>query len=212
MATLKLGSTTAISESGGTVSIPSNIQFPAGHIVKINSFTDGTNVSIPANATGVEIVDFDFTALKSNSAYYISAMVASTSNDTGNTGDSGDRGFTMWLEDASAGNKYRFGYKRTSGIRHTVLASANDSYLMWDSDGGIPAGSTWNQVLYSWSFVAGNQPNYKNSTVVSSAFSAGSTITLKVNMASQNGAYYNRGQMASTNGSHSLYSIIEVQT
>jgi len=39
MATLKLGSTTAMSESSGAVSIPSNVQFPAGHIIKTHKLT-----------------------------------------------------------------------------------------------------------------------------------------------------------------------------
>ena len=50
MATLKLGTTTAITESGGVLTIP-NISFPAGHIIQVVSHIDTDDRSIASAAT-----------------------------------------------------------------------------------------------------------------------------------------------------------------
>jgi hypothetical protein len=192
--------------------IGSSATFPAGHIIKINSFHDETQTSIAGNGTGVEILDIDFTAKASNSAYYLSMTIGSTNNDVTGSADAGDRGVTAWLEDSGASDKYRFGSRKTSDTRHDVLVAANDYYQIWDSDGGI-GGNTWHQWPLPFSWISGNQPTYESTTVVNSNFTAGETITLKVWVASSNGAYINRSNMSSSaNASTSHYCVIEVAT
>jgi hypothetical protein len=191
-----------------------NIVYPVGHIIKVNAFNDQTQVLIPANHTGAKIVEVDFTAQATNSAYYFGCTIVTTTNDAGSNSDRGDRAVTCWLEDSSAGNKYRFGYRKTSSVMHTTMMAANDYYALADTDSGIMVSSAWNESHYSWSWVAGNQPAEETTTVVNSAFGAGDTITLHVWLGSATfGAAYNKASYSSTaNGSRSVFSIIEVAT
>jgi len=218
MANFKLNSVTVASETGGTVTLDSGILFPVGHIIKIHAFHDQSTVTVAANGTGSEIIDQDFTALGASSAYYFCADIATCGDIASGNSDAGDRGFTAWLEDSGAGNKYRFGYRKTSGTRHAQIVAANDYYALWDSDGGNNFDSTWHQDQHSFSWIPGNQSSDDTTTVVNSAFTAGSTVTLKVWLASQNGCYYNSargdGGTAGTAGSasHSHFSVIEVAT
>jgi hypothetical protein len=196
----------------GTIGNTDIATFPAGHIVKINAFHDDTETAVSGGGTGVEILDINFTAKASNSAYYLNGVIAATNNDTTSSADAGDRGVTAWLQNSVANEKYRFGYRKTALTRHDELALANDYYLIWDSDGGI-GGNTWHQWPLPIVWVSGNQPTYESTTVVKSSFIAGETITLKVWVASQNGCYINRSNMgSSSNASHSHYSVIEVAT
>ena len=64
MADLILGSTTAITESGGTVTLDSGILFPTGHVIKIHAFHDQSTVTAAANGTGVQIITQDFTEVE----------------------------------------------------------------------------------------------------------------------------------------------------
>jgi len=191
----------------------SAIVYPAGHILKINSFHNSTRVVISANSTGAVIIDQDFTALKTNSAYYLSMTLGSFSVSRNVSSDFADRGITAWLEDSGASAKYRFGYRQVSGTRHAVLMAANDYYAIWDSDGGFtPSTSTWGEDLHAFAWVSGNQASWNSTAVASSAFTAGETVTLRVWMASNNGCIFNASHASSTQAAYSHFSIIEVAT
>ena len=190
-----------------------DIVYPAGHILKINSFHNSTRVVISGNATGAAIIDQDFTALRTNSAYYLSMTLGSFSSSRHGNSDNGDRGITAWLEDSGASDKYRFGYRNTTNPRHTVLMAANDYYAIWDSDGGFaPSTSTWGEDLHAFAWVSGNQASWNSTAVASSAFTAGETVTLRVWMASHNGCIFNASHATSTQAAYSHFSIIEVAT
>jgi hypothetical protein len=73
MATLKLGSTTAISESSGTVSIPSSVSFPAGHIIQINSTQGFASQVFDADVD--VILEVALSNVKASSHVYISWQV-----------------------------------------------------------------------------------------------------------------------------------------
>ena len=226
MAVLKLNNVTTLTESSGALTLASstlttptiasmaNCTFPAGMVIKVNAFNDQTQLQIAAGATGGEVLDVDFTAQATNSAYYFGCTMVTSTNDAGSNSDRGDRGVTCWLEDSSAANKYRFGYRKTTSNHHTTMVAANDYYALADSDSGIMCSSAWNESHYSWSWVAGNQPTEELETVVNSAFGAGDTITLRVWLASNTFAIaYNKSNYSSTNnGSRSVFSIIEVAT
>ena len=190
------------------------IVYPAGHIIKLNAFSYETQATIGSGTTGAKIVEVDFTAQAANSAYYFGCHLTTSTDNTTSNSDTGDRSVTCWLEDSSAANKYRFGYRKTASNHATVMVAANDYYALADADGGIMTSSLWNESHYSWSWVAGNQPTEETTTVVNSAFGAGDTITLHVWLAcvGTTVAYNKTNYSNTTNGSRSVFSIIEVAT
>ena len=212
------GSTTLAGTTNnlGTVTagtLGSAITFPAGHVVKVNAFNDMTQTQVASGHTGAKLVEVTFTAKQTNSAYYFGMTVFTSTDSSSDSGDAGDRAFTAWLEDTSAGNKYRFGYRNTSP-QTTTMTAANDYYVLADADASYAPHTAWNQSCHSWAWCAGNQPAEETTTVVSSAFAAGSTVKLQVwgnCLGSAMG--YNRANYGSTNSaSRSQFNVIEVAT
>ncbi len=231
MAELILGSTTAISESGGTVTLSNGVQdnitrlgtvasgvigssatFPAGHIIKKSAFHNNDLVTISGDLSGGELFTQTFTAQATNSAYYFSGTIASANAATTNA-DAGDRCYIAWLSDSSS-NKYYFGYRRTS-TRYTAAQGSSyanaDHYFVTESDGGYYMNSGWNQSFYTFTDIPGNQSSFDNTTVVPSVYTAGETLTLHVWGASANGFYYNQSNStgSSASNAYSHYCITE---
>lgn len=211
-----------IAPTSGTTTLSNltHTSLPVGSVLKVNAFNDQTQVQIASGAAGGKCIEVDFTAQADNSAYYFGCTMVTTTNSSGSSNDHGDRAVTAWLEDASNANKYRFGYRKTTSLHHktgspeTGILVDNDYYMLADSDAGYLSSTLWNESHYSWSWVAGNQPSEETTTVVNSAFGAGDTITLQVWLACMAYAVgYNKTNYGNaSNGSRSVFSIIEVAT
>ena len=86
MADLILGSTTAISESGGVVTFPtasSTIKYPAGHILKVVGDNYTTNLAL--TTTYADILSVDIIPISTSSKFVIMANIATFHGSAGAT-------------------------------------------------------------------------------------------------------------------------------
>jgi len=116
-----------------------------------------------------------------------------------------------FLEDGS-GNKYRFGFYKTSGVYATGATSLSGNYWLEDTDGSVSLDNNWNSQRRSFSNVGGNQTS-DQTNFAASTFAAGTSLNLKVYLADGGGSnlYYNRSNANSNGHSRSFYCITEIK-
>lgn len=182
---------------------------PSGLTLKRMAFWHDDQFSTIGNS-GQLVLSQAYTTKGANSIFLLDASIYFGHNADNN---SDVHNFTAlaFLEDGS-GNKYKFGFYKTSGIYAPNMSSTGGNFWLDDTDGTVSIGNNWNSQRRSYSMVGGNQTS-DQTNYVASTFPAGTSLTLKVYLADGGGTdlYYNRSNANSTGHARSFYGITELK-
>ena len=182
---------------------------PSGLTLKRMAFWHDDQFANIGNS-GQLILSQAYTTKGANSIFLLDASIHFGHNADSNS-DVHNLTAIAFLEDGS-GNKYKFGFYKTSGIYAPNLSSTGGNYWLDDTDGTVSIGNNWNSQRRSYSMVGGNQTS-DQTNYATSTFPAGTSLTLKVYLADGGGTdlYYNRSNANSTGHSRSFYGITEIK-
>nr|ADD96212.1 hypothetical protein [uncultured organism MedDCM-OCT-S06-C2377] len=160
--------------------------------------------------SGQLVLTQPYTTKGTNSVFLLDASVYVGHNASINP-DVNNITIFAFLEDGS-GNKYRFGFYKTSGVYATGATSLSGNYWLEDTDGSVSLDNNWNSQRRSFSNVGGNQTS-DQTNYVASTFASGTSLNLKVYLADGGGTnlYYNRSNANSTGHGRSFYAITEIK-
>ena len=165
--------------------------------------------------TGTNVLSQPYTTKGANSIFLLDASVY-FGHDGNTNGDVNNVSMFGWLEDGS-GNKYRFGFYKSSGIYANNVASLAGNYWLEDVDGTLGTSSTWNSQRRTFVNVGGNQ-TADQTNYVASTFPANTALTFKFYLADGgapsaggNNLDYNRCHASGNSNGRSFYCINEIK-
>jgi hypothetical protein len=185
-----------------------------GLVIKKHAFWHNDQFeNIPSD--GTLVLSQPYTTKGANSIFLLDASVY-FGHDANTNGDVNNVTMFAWLEDGS-GNKYRFGFYKTSGIYAGNSSTLAGNYWLTDCDGTLGTASTWNSQMRTYTNVGGNQTS-DQTNYAASTFPANTSLTFKFYLAdggaasgTGNNLDYNRSHANANSQGRSFYCINELK-